>query len=853
MNKTTTRLAATGGVIVLGAFALVLAQSDARRRDRDPPQIERPASQSPVPIPVDDSRTSWGSTAELPSNPMLVQDSNEHALHSAASPERDQQAWEDDGPTNDLRAESAGGLPRFPAESQLDDHTVEHTVERTGAMPDELAYDLPSSFPGQLPQALPGQAAANDEYSDGGYESEPNPLRHAAGDPDDESRVVLAGAGMPVDGPAANASAGSGSATSGPPPAWLNSGGNGPSTTPNSNSASTVSQPQAGQSQGLPSFPVGSNLGAGSPSAAAPTAQALQPPSGGALPTLPTMLPTSSSNVSDMSDVQRGALPATNMLPGSGALAPPTAAPQRGAAPNFNQLPGGLASGSAIPSPVATAVSAGGPASTQTSSPERGESPLLRTAGLSGLVSNQPGNRYLDGSQNPSMMIQKRAPEEIQVGKKATFVIAVRNAGNATAHDVRVVDSVPQGARFVESLPPATPNAQGMLSWDLGAMSAGDERTITLQIVPEVQGEVGSSAVVYFGAQASVRTVATLPKLELELQSQTDMLISSRQQVSVIVKNTGTGVARGVRLEADLPNLLTHDSGDAQLAASLGDMRPNDVQPIKLDVTAVAAGQSHIVIRAVSDDGALAEQQVEIQVLAPKLIAQLEGPKLRYLERQATYRINVKNTGTAAASNLDFVVHLPTGLKYNSANNQGTYNPAQHTVSWGLHELPAGEPALMELTVLPVELGPQSIAFAATGDLGIKVEAKGTVSVEGLAELAYTIGQDNGTIETGASSTYSVQITNVGNKADKDVRLAVQLPSGAQLIKVDAQVEYRLEGSQIIFEPIPEMRNKDQFTYRFQVQHNQPGTQIVRTQVTSANWPVAVIKEEGTLVYNDQN
>lgn len=842
MNKTTTRLAATGGVIVLGAFALVLAQSDARRRDRDPPQIERPASQAPVPIPVDDSQSSWGSTADLPANPMLVQVSDEHAMRSAASPERDPTAWGSGEPDNDLQAESTNGSPGFPSDPRL----VDQSAERAGDMPDDLAYDLPNSFPGQLPQSLPGEAAPHDEYSDGEFEGEANPLRQAIADPDDQSQVVLAGAGMPVDQPQAGSPASSGPAAGGAPPAWLNTGGNGPSTAPDADSSLPSGQSQGGQSSGIPSFPVRSNLGAGFPSASAPAPQSLQPPSGNTLPTLP---PTISSNASGMSDVQRGALPATNMLPASAALAAPGAGIAGGAAPNFNQLPSELAGGSANVSPSST----GGPPSAQKSSPDRGDSPLLRTAGLSGLVSNQPGNRYLDGSQNPNMMIQKRAPEEIQVGKKATFVIAVRNAGNAVAHDVRVVDSVPQGARFVESLPPATPNAQGILSWDLGAMSAGDERTITLQIVPEVQGEVGSSAVVYFGAQASVRTVATLPKLELELQSQTDMLISSRQQVSVIVKNTGTGVARGVRLEADLPNLLTHDSGDAQLAASLGDMRPNDVQPIKLDVTAVAAGQSHIVIRAVSDDGALAEQQVEIQVLAPKLIAQLEGPKLRYLERQATYRINVKNTGTAAASNLDFVVHLPTGLKYNSANNQGSYNPAQHTVSWGLHELPAGQAAPMELTVLPVELGPQSIAFAATGDLGLKVEAKGTVSVEGLAELAYTIGQDNGTIETGASSTYSVQITNIGNKADKDVRLAVQLPSGAQLIKVDAQVEYRLEGSQIIFEPIPEMRNKDQFTYRFQVQHNQPGTQIVRTQVTSANWPVAVIKEEGTLVYNDQN
>jgi hypothetical protein len=98
-----------------------------------------------------------------------------------------------------------------------------------------------------------------------------------------------------------------------------------------------------------------------------------------------------------------------------------------------------------------------------------------------------------------------------------------------------------------------------------------------------------------------------------------------------------------------------------------------------------------------------------------------------------------------------------------------------------------------------------------------------------------------------------VQITNVGNKPDKDVSLSVILPKGSVLKDVNAQVKYRTEGNLIVFDPVPEMRNKDQYTYRFEVQHTQPGTQIVRTQLTSANWPVAVIKEEGTLVYNDQN
>jgi hypothetical protein len=70
---------------------------------------------------------------------------------------------------------------------------------------------------------------------------------------------------------------------------------------------------------------------------------------------------------------------------------------------------------------------------------------------------------------------------------------------------------------------------------------------------------------------------------------------------------------------------------------------------------------------------------------------------------------------------------------------------------------------------------------------------------------------------------------------------------------VDAPVDYRVEPGRIIFAPVAEMRNRDVKTYRFQIQHQRAGNQVIRSQLTSENWPVAVVKEEGTLVYNDQN
>ena len=453
-------------------------------------------------------------------------------------------------------------------------------------------------------------------------------------------------------------------------------------------------------------------------------------------------------------------VPGAASLGGGAALAPmpspPTAAPATIGTPSAIQ-PNPSAGSTSIPMPTAT----------DRTRMSASVGPASPAAGRVELVSNQPGNRYLDGSQNANLVFQKRAPEEIQVGKPATFVITVRNTGNTAIHDVVVVDSVPRGVTFVEAIPATQPTADGVLSWKLDEISAGEERTITTKLVPEVQGEIGSVASIHMAALASVRTVATLPKIEIELDSQSDVLIGDSQQIDVTIRNTGTGVAQGVRLEADIPEHLRHQSGNALLQAVLGNLHPNDTKRISLDLSAVQPGASECVVRAISDDGLRTEERIAIDVRAPKLEAKIQGPKLRYLERQAVFQVSVHNTGTAAATNLDFVIHLPAGLKFNSANHHGTYDPNTHTVSWGLYELPAAtKPAIMELVVLPVELGPQVLTLAANGDLGITAEAQSQVEVQGLAQLAFTIGQDNGTIEVGATSTYSVQVTNIGNKPE---------------------------------------------------------------------------------------
>jgi uncharacterized repeat protein (TIGR01451 family) len=76
------------------------------------------------------------------------------------------------------------------------------------------------------------------------------------------------------------------------------------------------------------------------------------------------------------------------------------------------------------------------------------------------------------------------------------------------------------------------------------------------------------------------------------------------------------------------------------------------------------------IIKAEGEANLVAEAQTEIEVVAPQLQVALTGPKVRYLERNATHSISVSNPGTAAAKNIDLVAVLPKNLKFVEANNR---------------------------------------------------------------------------------------------------------------------------------------------------------------------------------------
>lgn len=462
----------------------------------------------------------------------------------------------------------------------------------------------------------------------------------------------------------------------------------------------------------------------------------------------------------------------------------------------------------------------------------------------------RPGESLLEGVQSPSIMIQKMAPEEIQVGKRCTFAIRIQNNSQRTAQNVQIRDEIPLGTELVGTAPRATVSGSE-ITWDLGTLSPGEERTVEMELMPREEGELGSVARVTLSAQASAKSRCTRPELALRLTSQPQVHIGQQHIVQIEISNPGSGKATGVMLLETIPTGVSHEAGPA-LEFEIGTLQPGENRRMELVLTAEQAGKINNVMTARADASLQVEASCEFEVISPELQLSVEGPKRRYLERPATYHVTVDNPGTAAAQDVQLVTHLPQGMQFVSANNMGEYDSATHSVHWSLAELPASERGTVELVALPIESGTQTLQISTKARQGLEDRTEKQVLVEGLSALMFEVIDVEGLIEIGGETTYEIRVQNQGSKAATNVQIVAIMPPGIRAISGQGETRHAIQGERVIFAPLPQLAPKAETTFRIQAQGVRPGDQRVRVQITADDLQQPLTKEVSTRVYADE-
>jgi uncharacterized repeat protein (TIGR01451 family) len=453
------------------------------------------------------------------------------------------------------------------------------------------------------------------------------------------------------------------------------------------------------------------------------------------------------------------------------------------------------------------------------------------------------------GPQTPTVHLEKIGPATLNAGKPLAYEIVAHNTGTVPVFNVVVEEQIPAGARLLRADPQPLLR-DGLLIWNLGALEAGAERRIKLEVQPPGEGDLVSRANLTFSAASSLQTRITRPQLKLTKSGPETVQVGQPAPFQLQVTNIGTGPANGVVVRDHLPPGLRHEHG-VEIEANIGTLAPGETRTISLETLATKAG--HCVNEAVAtgDDGLQASAQAAVTVTEPALVLHKNGPKKLFLGRAGNFEMEVANPGTASATNVQVTDSLPPELEFVSATEGGSYEPTTRKVTWNLGTLTPGQKRAFSVKLLAKGKGDPVNQAQAQADGGLEGKAGAGLHIEGVPALMLEVVDLEDPVEVGAETIYEIRVINQGTSPTTGLQIIATVPEGMATREVTGPTPYHEQGQQVIFDPLPTLAARADALFRVKVVGLKPGDMRFKVQMMSDQLRQPVYEEESTRVYKD--
>lgn len=393
----------------------------------------------------------------------------------------------------------------------------------------------------------------------------------------------------------------------------------------------------------------------------------------------------------------------------------------------------------------------------------------------------------------PQLAIDKIAPPEAVLGQPMVYHILVRNKGQIAAHSVVVEDTLPKEVKIDGSIPQAQLEGRRLV-WKLGTLEPGHEKKISVRVIPQTEGTLGSVATVNFANRGNSGNAAdasaTTPHLKFGISAPRQAAVGTLIPFKFHVTNVGSIEARGVVLRDVLPSGLQHPDGD-DLEYEIGVLPAGQSRDIELALTAAATGKvvNRVIVTA---DGNLTEEgQAVVEVVGPALAVVRQGPKRLFPGKGGKYTNTVTNPGSTPIEGVRIVEALPPGLEFVEGSDGAQFYADKRSVNWTIDRLGPGESRPLRVTLKAVERGAQISVVRAADAAGASGETAGTTHVTGVPSLVIEMGELPPLIEVGEQFTLPLRIVNNGSDTATQIRATVTLPPGMELVSAKAPIDYK--------------------------------------------------------------
>jgi uncharacterized repeat protein (TIGR01451 family) len=310
------------------------------------------------------------------------------------------------------------------------------------------------------------------------------------------------------------------------------------------------------------------------------------------------------------------------------------------------------------------------------------------------------------------------------------------------------------------------------------------------------------------------------------------------------VKNSGSLPARDVVVTDNIPEGMTHQSGQRVLRFNVGELGPNEAKQMAVTLKAATKGNHCNVARVATANAGNAESEACTQVLVPGLSIVKTGDKEQFLSRPARYRIVVNNTGETTLTGVVVTDTAPPETTIASATG-ATINGK--TATWNIGSLAPGAEKSFDLTLTAQAAGNYCNNATVASAEGLRETAQACTIWRGVGALLLEKADDPDPIQINETTTYMVRVTNQGTADDTNIKVVVEFP--AELDPVSATHGGVVNGKRVTFPAFPRLSSKQAFEYKVIAKGVKVGDARVRFIRTSDGIPAPTTAEESTRVY----
>jgi len=276
----------------------------------------------------------------------------------------------------------------------------------------------------------------------------------------------------------------------------------------------------------------------------------------------------------------------------------------------------------------------------------------------------------------PQLALQKTGPETAIVGAQIVYTMTVANRGTLAAHNVVVVDELPEG--MISSID--TRRA----TLEVGDLAPGESKTVSITVKGTQRGKFCNGATASSPnageAKAEACTTFVQPGLKLAKEGQQQQFLGRPAKYTIIVSNTGDTPLTNVTVTDNAPSetSITDAAGGTvsgnRAVWNLGTLPAGEERRLSVSLQASTPGNHCNTATVATAEGLTqtAEACTVWRGVGGLLLEKADHPDPIQVGETTTYTVRVMNQGTADDTNVKVVVQFPAEIDPVSASNGGT-------------------------------------------------------------------------------------------------------------------------------------------------------------------------------------